>query len=74
VKGERREKEGQIEKEREGNGKQLSEGECRRGITGKIDRWVDRQADRMMKRGKGVAETEVEAGSYGPVQHFESHY
>ena len=33
---------------------------------------MDRQAGRMIDRGRGVAETEGEAGSWGPVQHFES--
>ena len=37
-----------------------------------IRRWVDTQADRVMNRGRGFAETEVKSGSYGPVQHFES--
>jgi len=39
-----------------------------------IHRWVDIQADRVMNRGRGVAETEVKLGSYDPVQHFESNY
>ena len=39
-----------------------------------IHRWVDIQADRVMNKGRGVAETEVKLGSYGPVQHFESDY
>ena len=37
-----------------------------------IRRWVDTQVDRVMNRGRGVAETEVKSGSYGRAQHFES--
>jgi len=48
------------------------ESECRRGIKGEIDQRVDRQADRMIDRGWGVAETEGELRVWGPVQHFES--
>jgi len=47
----------------------VQEGNKRR----EIERWVDRQEDRMIDRGRGVAETEVKAGSYDSVQHFESH-
>ena len=39
-----------------------------------IHSWVDIQADRVMTRGRGVAETDVKSGSYGPVQHFESDF
>jgi len=39
-----------------------------------IDQRVDRQADRMIDRGWGVAETEVESHLWGPVQHFESDF
>ena len=39
-----------------------------------MHRWVDIQADRVMNRGREVAETEVKSGSYGPVQQFESDY
>ena len=35
---------------------------------------MDRQADRMIDRERGVVETEGEAGPWGPVQHFESDY
>jgi len=38
-----------------------------------IDIWVDREADRMIDRGRGVAE-ELKASSYGSVQHFESDF
>ena len=39
-----------------------------------IDKWLDRQRERMIDRGMEVVETDVEVGSYSPVQHFESNH
>jgi len=36
-----------------------------------IERWLDRQADIMVDRGRGVTETEGDAGSWGTLQHFQ---
>ena len=40
-----------------------------------IDRWVDREADRMIDRGREeLPKKEGELGRWGPVQHFQFDY